>query len=213
MKDSHDIEAVLEVELKLGIRVARLLFTLLYFAAGVLLFLEGRLASGGPDWWIFQWVPIEYFGSALAGAFGYATVRSFSHLLRPRPVFRFDAEGIADRSSFFGLGRIPWWQILSISSARGGSLDLQLRDPGELVSHLPFMKRLRARIYAALSGSVARIHVSSLAIEATELRAKIEDRIEDDLLREVREAKRLSAQAKEPDARDEQDSSLGDAAL
>ncbi len=49
MSDSQDVEPSLEVRRKLGIRVAMLVFNLLFFAVGVLLLLEGRLPSGGPD--------------------------------------------------------------------------------------------------------------------------------------------------------------------
>ena len=74
--------------------------------------------------------------------FGTHTVRTFARLLSRRTRLRITDEGIVDENFWYSPGLIKWDEILDVSAARWGAIEIDLLDANAFLARLSGLAQL-----------------------------------------------------------------------
>jgi hypothetical protein len=104
--------------------------------------------------------------------FGCAAAFLVRRLLVRRPVLVLDAEGLEDRASASGAGRVRWDQVADVGvQSMGGNrvLSVVLRDPEALLAGQPALRRRVMAANTRLLGTPVNIPLSAVDVPEQQL--------------------------------------------
>lgn len=121
---------------------------------------------------------IAALGIVTFGTFGALWVRQ---LLRPGPGLVVDEEGFDDRSSATAVGRVPWGDVMNVTTwGLPGSTNVvvHVRNPDDHIARLGWFSRRAARANVRLLGTPVVLASTGLRIDTDGLVALMRDGFE-----------------------------------